>query len=109
MKFNLAILSVLAARPEQRIPLEEVSREVKRMIAGGDGAAQVRRSSELGDADVFEAGITINSRQVCAAHGAVLVEQQFRSVDRAVVVEVLRLLEIIDRFVDPVLPLVQQR
>ncbi|MGY4320596.1 hypothetical protein ACVWW1_009923 [Bradyrhizobium sp. JR3.5] len=35
MRFNLAILSVLAARPEQRIPLEEVSREVKRMIAGG--------------------------------------------------------------------------
>ncbi|WP_051346008.1 hypothetical protein [Bradyrhizobium sp. th.b2] len=57
MKFNLAILSVLAARPEQRIPLEEVSREVKRMIAGGDGAAQLRRSSELGDADVFEAGL----------------------------------------------------
>ncbi|WP_166294506.1 hypothetical protein [Bradyrhizobium sp. 2S1] len=48
---------MLAARPEQRIPLEEVSREVKRMIAGGDGAAQVRRSSELGDADVFEAGL----------------------------------------------------
>ncbi|UGY13407.1 hypothetical protein HAP48_0033140 [Bradyrhizobium septentrionale] len=57
MKFNLAILSVLAARPEQRIPLDEVSREVKRMIAAGDGATQLKRSSELGDADVFEAGL----------------------------------------------------
>ncbi|WP_338824297.1 hypothetical protein [Bradyrhizobium septentrionale] len=57
MKFNLAILSVLAARPEQRIPLDEVSRDVKRMIAAGDGATQLKRSSELGDADVFEAGL----------------------------------------------------
>ncbi|QOZ35160.1 hypothetical protein [Bradyrhizobium sp. CCBAU 53421] len=56
MRFNLAILSVLAARPEQRIPLEEVSREVKRMIAAGDAATKVKRSSELGDADVFQSG-----------------------------------------------------
>ncbi|MDH2379918.1 hypothetical protein [Bradyrhizobium sp. CER78] len=56
MRFNLAILSVLAARPEQRIPLEEVSREVKRMIAAGDAATKLKRSSELGDADVFQSG-----------------------------------------------------
>ena len=56
MRFNLAILSVLAARPEQRIPLEEVSREVKRMIAAGDAATKMKRSSELGDADVFQSG-----------------------------------------------------
>ncbi|MGY3697451.1 hypothetical protein ACVIGA_007531 [Bradyrhizobium sp. USDA 3240] len=56
MRFNLAILSVLAARPEQRIPLDEVSCEVKRMIASGDGAAHLKRSSELGDADVFQYG-----------------------------------------------------
>ncbi|WP_375780254.1 hypothetical protein ACE103_16300 [Bradyrhizobium sp. ma5] len=56
MKFNLAILSVLAARPEQRIPLEEVSREVKRMIAGGDGASKLKHASELGDVDVFQSG-----------------------------------------------------
>lgn len=56
MRFNLAILSVLAARPGQRIPLEEVSREVKRMIAAGDAATKLRRSSELGDADVFQSG-----------------------------------------------------
>ncbi|WP_128971369.1 hypothetical protein [Bradyrhizobium tropiciagri] len=52
----MAILSVLAARPEQRIPLEEVSREVKRMIAAGDAATKLKRSSELGDADVFQSG-----------------------------------------------------
>ncbi|MGF6313411.1 hypothetical protein ABIB82_007590 [Bradyrhizobium sp. i1.8.4] len=56
MRFNLAILSVLAARPEQRIAIEEVSREVKRMIAAGDEATQFKRSSELGDADVFQSG-----------------------------------------------------
>ena len=56
MKFNLAILSVLAARPEQRIPLEEVSREVKRMIAAGDETTRSKRPSELGDADVFQSG-----------------------------------------------------
>ncbi|TWC07565.1 hypothetical protein FBZ93_101858 [Bradyrhizobium macuxiense] len=56
MRFNLAILSVLAARPEQRIPLDEVSREVKRMIAAGDAATKLKRSSELGDADVFQSG-----------------------------------------------------
>jgi hypothetical protein len=56
MRFNLAILSVLAARPEQRIPLEEVSREVKRMIAAGNTATKLKRSSELGDADVFQSG-----------------------------------------------------
>jgi hypothetical protein len=56
MRFNLAILSVLAARPEQRIPIDDVSREVKRMIAAGDGATQLKRSSELGDADVFQSG-----------------------------------------------------
>ncbi|WP_456669874.1 hypothetical protein [Bradyrhizobium sp. USDA 3240] len=49
-------MSVLAARPEQRIPLEEVSREVKRMIAAGDAATKLKRSSELGDADVFQSG-----------------------------------------------------
>lgn len=56
MRFNLAILSVLAARPEQRIPLQEVSREVKRMIAAGDAATKLKRSAELGDADVFQSG-----------------------------------------------------
>lgn len=56
MRFNLAILSVLAARPEQRIAIDEVSREVKRMIAAGDEATQLKRSSELGDADVFQSG-----------------------------------------------------
>ncbi|UFX42815.1 hypothetical protein HAP47_0026760 [Bradyrhizobium sp. 41S5] len=49
-------MSVLAARPEQRIPLDEVSREVKRMIAAGDAAAKLKQSSELGDADVFQSG-----------------------------------------------------
>ncbi|WP_375783758.1 hypothetical protein ACE10Z_28680 [Bradyrhizobium sp. Pha-3] len=49
-------MSVLAARPEQRIPLEEVSREVKRMIAAGDAATKLKRSAELGDADVFQSG-----------------------------------------------------
>ncbi|WP_143271596.1 hypothetical protein [Bradyrhizobium mercantei] len=47
---------MLAARPEQRIPLDEVSREVKRMIAAGDAATKLKRSSELGDADVFQSG-----------------------------------------------------
>ncbi|MGY4406857.1 hypothetical protein ACVIYL_007660 [Bradyrhizobium sp. USDA 3315] len=56
MKFNLAILSVLAARPGQRIAIDEVSREVKRMIAAGDEATQSKRPSELGDADVFQSG-----------------------------------------------------
>ncbi|QOZ26334.1 hypothetical protein XH93_24075 [Bradyrhizobium sp. CCBAU 51753] len=57
MRFNLAILTVLAARPEQRIPVEEVSREVKRMIAAGDAATQLDRSAEqLGNADVFQSG-----------------------------------------------------
>lgn len=56
MRSNLAILSVLAARPEQLIPIEEVSSEVKRMIAAGDGATRLKRSSELGDADVFQSG-----------------------------------------------------
>ncbi|MCS3448368.1 MULTISPECIES: hypothetical protein [Bradyrhizobium] len=56
MRFNLAILSVLAARPGERIAIDEVSREVKRMIAAGDEAAQSKRPSELGDADVFQSG-----------------------------------------------------
>ncbi|MGN8546865.1 hypothetical protein ACQPTN_19425 [Bradyrhizobium sp. 13971] len=56
MRFNLAILSVLAARPGERIAIDEVSREVKRMIAAGDEATQSKRPSELGDADVFQSG-----------------------------------------------------
>ena len=61
MRFNLAILTVLAARPEQRIALDEVSREVKRMIASGDEAAQLQRSPELGEADIFQSGwVSIN-------------------------------------------------
>ncbi|MCA6120747.1 hypothetical protein J6500_02345 [Bradyrhizobium sp. WSM 1704] len=56
MKFNLAILTVLAAKPEQRIPIDDVSREVRRMIASGDDAARLNRSSKLGDADIFESG-----------------------------------------------------
>ncbi|WFU59190.1 hypothetical protein QA639_17460 [Bradyrhizobium pachyrhizi] len=56
MKFNLAILSVLAARPGQRIAIDEVSREVKRMIAAGDETTRSKRPSELGDADVFQSG-----------------------------------------------------
>lgn len=61
MRFNLAILSVLAARPEQRIPIDEVSREIKRMIAVGDEATRLKRPSRLGDADVFQSGwVSIN-------------------------------------------------
>lgn len=61
MRFNVAILGVLAAKPEQRIAVDEVSREVKRMIASGDPAAQLNRSSEIGDTDVFQAGwVSIN-------------------------------------------------
>lgn len=56
MRFNLAILTVLAAKPEQRIALDDVSREVKRMIASGEEAAKLKRSSELGDADIFQSG-----------------------------------------------------
>ncbi|TKV80531.1 hypothetical protein FDV58_17500 [Bradyrhizobium elkanii] len=47
---------MLAARPGQRIAIDEVSREVKRMIAAGDEATQSKRPSELGDADVFQSG-----------------------------------------------------
>ncbi|MBR0872319.1 hypothetical protein JQ633_18280 [Bradyrhizobium tropiciagri] len=57
MRFNLAILTVLAAKPEQRIAVDDVSREVKRMIASGDEAAKLKRSSELGDADIFQSGL----------------------------------------------------
>lgn len=61
MRFNLAILSVLAARPHQRIAMEDVRREVRTMIAAGDEAKLLTRSSELGDADVFESGwVSIN-------------------------------------------------
>ncbi|WP_456732094.1 hypothetical protein [Bradyrhizobium sp. USDA 3364] len=52
---------MLAARPEQRIAIDEVSREVKRMIAAGDEATRLKRSSKLGDADVFQSGwVSIN-------------------------------------------------
>ncbi|WP_456814283.1 hypothetical protein [Bradyrhizobium sp. USDA 4529] len=47
---------MLAAKPGQRIAIDEVSREVKRMIAAGDEATQSKRPSELGDADVFQSG-----------------------------------------------------
>ncbi|WP_375764363.1 hypothetical protein ACE10X_17200 [Bradyrhizobium sp. Pha-3] len=47
---------MLAARPGERIAIDEVSREVKRMIAAGDEATQSKRPSELGDADVFQSG-----------------------------------------------------
>ncbi|WP_136626283.1 hypothetical protein [Bradyrhizobium macuxiense] len=61
MKFNVAILSVLAAKPEERVAVDEVSREVKRMIAAGDPATQLDRLSEIGDTDVFQAGwVSIN-------------------------------------------------
>ena len=56
MRFNLAILTVLAAKPEQRIAIDEVSRAVKRMIASGDEATRPQRPSELGDADIFQSG-----------------------------------------------------
>ncbi len=62
MRFNLAILSVLAARPEQRIPIDEVSREIKRMIAVGDEATRLKRPSRLGDADVFPIRMGVDQR-----------------------------------------------
>ncbi|WGR97448.1 hypothetical protein MTX26_23910 [Bradyrhizobium sp. ISRA443] len=47
---------MLAARPDQRIAIDEVSREVRAMIAAGDETTQLTRSSELGEADVFQSG-----------------------------------------------------
>ena len=69
----------------------------------------IHRARSFLHAAVEHAGVTINGRQVCAAHGLVLVQQQPRAEEAAVLVQFLRILQIEDRFVDAIRLLVQQR
>ncbi len=60
-------------------------------------------------ADIGHAVVAVNVGQVGPAHGAVLVEQEARAIDAAVVVQFLGLLQVAHGFVDAVLLLIQQR
>ena len=69
----------------------------------------VHRARRFEHAEVAQARIIVNSRKVNGAHRAVLVEQQLRAIDRAVRIQVLRMLQIANGFVDPILLLLYQR
>jgi len=57
VNFKLAILTVLAKRPDRRATAGEVRREVGIIIADADQAERLRRLSGLGDIDIFQTGL----------------------------------------------------
>ena len=59
-------------------------------------------------AHIGHAGIAVEGREIGAAHGAILIEQQGGTKDPAVVVEVLGFFQVLHPVVDPVFLLVQQ-
>ena len=65
--------------------------------------------ARLAHAHVVHARIVINAREVRTAHALILVEQHLRAIDGAVGVQVLRMFQRTDGFVDPVALLIVQR
>ncbi|WP_141688024.1 hypothetical protein [Bradyrhizobium paxllaeri] len=59
MHFKLAILTVLAQRPDGRATLEEVTREVAVLVANEDQAQATEEFSPLGDIDIVQSGLVI--------------------------------------------------
>jgi hypothetical protein len=57
MNFKVAILSLLAERPEKRVSLEELRRRVETMIAAGDQPWQVADFPTIDNVDIFESGL----------------------------------------------------
>ena len=80
---------------------EQVRRGVGVIVGHGAGG--------FADAHVRHARVAVDRGQVGAAHGEVFVEQQAGAEEAAVVVEFLGGLQVANRFVDPVLLLLEQR
>ena len=86
--------------------VETVSKkEVRRVVRGicADGP------NRFPDTHINHAGVLVNPGQIRPAHRPVLIEQKPRAIDLAVVVELLRTLQVADCFVDPALLLLEQR
>ncbi|KRR25705.1 hypothetical protein CQ14_19585 [Bradyrhizobium lablabi] len=63
MHFKLAILTVLAQRPDGRATLEEVTREVAILVANEDQAQATEELSPLGDIDIVQSGLVVLESQ----------------------------------------------
>jgi hypothetical protein len=57
LNFKLAVLRVLAKRPERRATLDEIRREIEIIIVNGDQTWRLKRFSALGDIDIFQSGL----------------------------------------------------
>ena len=71
-------------------------------VVEGDGPGGFAR------AHIGHAGIKVERGKVGTAHRLVLIEQQARAIDLAVVIQRLRTFEVADGFVDAVLLLLEQ-
>ena len=77
-------------------------------MRGVIGVIKVHRASGFLHTHIIHAGITINGSQVGAAHRGVLIQQQARAIDAAVIVQLLGFFQFADGLVDAVLLLMQQ-
>ena len=57
LNFKLAVLRVLAKRPERRATLDEIRREIEITIVNGDQTWRLKRFSALGDINIFQSGL----------------------------------------------------
>jgi hypothetical protein len=57
LNFKLAVLRVLAKRPERRATLDEVKREIEIIVVNEDQTEQLKRFPALGDGDIFQSGL----------------------------------------------------
>jgi hypothetical protein len=57
LDFNLAVLRVLAKRPERPVTLDEVKREIEIIVVSEDQTEQLKRFPALDDSDIFQSGL----------------------------------------------------
>ena len=78
-------------------------------MRGVTGVIGIHGAGRLAHAHIGEAGVLVDAGEIGAAHCAILVEQESRAVQAAVLVQGLGLFEVADRVVEPVVLLLHQR
>ncbi len=78
-------------------------------VRGKISVVRVHSTGGFAQAHVRHAGVRVDAGEIRAPHRPVLVEQEPRAIDAAIVVQLLRFFEVIDPLVDPALLLLDQR
>ena len=59
MRLRLAILNILAQRPDGRAAFHDIRRDVEAITASEDQSEQLNRFAALGDVDIFRSGLVV--------------------------------------------------